>query len=397
MNETRTALLTDPMVIFAYLAAVLALIFWVSERARFSKLFRIVPPVIFAYFIPTLSTAAGITPIDSPVYGWMRTYLLPIALLLLMITVDLRAIARLGGMAIIMMLAGTVGIILGGPIALLAVGHWLPPDTWKGFAALSGSWIGGTANMVAMAESVGTPNSLLGPVIVIDTVVGYGWMGVLLFLSAWQGRFDHWNNARDDALDEANRHLKELQAESHPLDLSHLAKIVGLGFAGAVVAIALGRAIPELGHPKIISHTTWAVLIVVTLGLAMSFTRVAKLEEYGASTMGYGALYLMLTAIGAQADLRAVFETPLFLLAGVIWISVHVALLLVVARVIRAPLFFVATGSMANIGGAASAPVVAGIYNPALASVGLLMGVAGYILGIYGALVAAWLLGMVGG
>ncbi len=116
----------------------------------------------------------------------MRAYLLPIDLLLLMITVDLRAIMRLGKMALIMMLAGTAGIIIGGPIALAVFGSWLPPDMWKGFAALAGSWIGGTANMVAMAESVDTPTSLMGPVIVIDTVVGYGWMGVLLLLIASQ-------------------------------------------------------------------------------------------------------------------------------------------------------------------------------------------------------------------
>jgi uncharacterized membrane protein len=155
--------------------------------------------------------------------------------------------------------------------------------------------------------------------------------------------------------------------------------------------------VPELGDPKIISHTTWTVLIVVTVGLMLSFTRVRNMEQYGASTVGFAALYLLVGAIGAQADLAAVLETPAFLLAGSLWIAIHVAILLVVARLIRAPLFFVAVGSMANVGGAASAPVVAGIYNPALAPVGVLMGIAGYILGIYGALIAAWLLGLVGG
>jgi uncharacterized membrane protein len=107
------------------------------------------------------------------------------------------------------------------------------------------------------------------------------------------------------------------------------------------------------------------------------------------------ALYLLLTAIGAQADLKAVLAAPLFLAAGVVWIAVHATLLLIVARLIRAPLFFFATGSMANIGGAASAPVVAGVYHPAMAPVGLLMAVAGYVLGIYAALGAAWLLSIV--
>ncbi len=200
-----SALITDPMAVFAYIAAALGIVFWASTLPNLKKFFNIIPPIILAYFVPTLSTTFGITPMASPAYDWMRTYLLPIALLLLMITVDLKAIMRLGPMALIMMVTGTVGIIIGGPIALAVFGTWLPEDAWKGFAALAGSWIGGTANMVAMAESVGTPDSLMGPVIVIDTVVGYGWMGLLLFFSAWQSRFDKWNNAKRGGLEDAQR------------------------------------------------------------------------------------------------------------------------------------------------------------------------------------------------
>ena len=397
MNDSTVAFLNDPVGVFGYLATVLGLVFWASRRRRLKRFFGVVPPIILAYFIPTLSTTVGITPIDSPAYGWMRTYLLPVALLLLMISIDLRAILKLGRMALVMMLAGTAGIILGGPVALMAFGTWLPPDAWKGFAALAGSWIGGTANMVAMAESVGTPDALMGPVIVVDTVVGYGWMGVLLFLSAWQVRFDIWNDADRDALRDAGHHLKEIEGQRQPVDLAHLMMILGLGFGGAVLATWAGGLIPELGDPKIITHTTWAVLLVVTVGLALSLTPVRNLERQGASTVGFGALYLLVSAIGARADIAAVLDTPVFMAVGTLWIGIHAAILLVTARLIRAPLFFVATGSMANVGGAASAPVVAGIYHPALAPVGLLMGVAGYILGIYGALAAAYLLAMVAG
>ena len=169
-----------------------------------------------------------------------------------------------------------------------------------------------------------------------------------------------------------------------------------MGLAGAVASVALGRRLPTLGDPTIISNTTWAVLVVVTGGLLLSFTRLRDYEKVGASGLGYTALYLLLAGIGAQADLKAVLQAPLYLAAGAVWIAIHVGVLLVAARIVRAPLFFVATGSMANIGGAASAPVVAGVYHPAMAPVGLLMAVAGYILGIYGGLVCAWLLGLVG-
>ena len=391
------ALLTDPMAIFAYMAAVLGVVFWLSSLDRLQKLFELTPPVIYAYFIPTISTTIGITPAASPVYDWMIRYLLPVALVLLMITIDLKSVAKLGGMALIMVVAGTLGIVIGAPVTMAVFGPFLPENAWMGLAALSGSWIGGTANMVAIAESVGTPDSLMGPVIVVDTVVGYGWMGVLLFFSGWQHKWDARINAHTEALEETNRRLAEAEQHQHPVSLPWLAAIVGIGFAGAVLAVWLGESMPTLGDPTIISHTTWAVLIVVTVGLLLSFTPVRNLEEHGASRVGYLALYLLLTAIGAKADLAAVLAAPAFLAAGVLWISIHVAILVVVARVIRAPLFFIATGSMSNVGGAASAPVVAGVYHPAMAPVGLLMAVVGYVLGIYAALGAAWLLALVGG
>jgi uncharacterized membrane protein len=394
MEQANMAVLQDPMAVFAYLIALLGLVFWLSGLPRLRKLFEITPPVIYAYFLPTISTTLGITPAASTAYEWMVRFLLPVALLLLMITIDLKTIVRLGPMALAMVVAGTVGIVVGAPIAYLVFGHYLPHDAWKGLAALSGSWIGGTANMVAIAQSVGTPSSIFGPIIVVDTVVGYGWMGVLLFLSGWQDRFDRKIGARRQALEETNRRLAAMDQERHPLDLRRLAMILAVAFAGAVLAVRLGDRLPDLGDPTIISHTTWAVLLVVTGGLVLSFTPLRRLERYGASRMGYVALYLLLTAIGAQADLRATLSAPLFLAAGALWIAVHATILLIVARLLRAPLFFFATGSMSNIGGAASAPIVAGVYHPAMAPVGLLMAVAGYILGIYAALGCAAILGL---
>jgi uncharacterized membrane protein len=390
-------LISDPMGVLAYLAAVLATIFWLSEQPRMEPVFRYLPPVIFAYFIPTISTTLGILPASSPVYDWMTRYLLPLALLLLMITVDVRSIVKLGKTAVAMVMAGALGIVIGAQVSYLVFGRWLPEDAWTGFAALSGSWIGGTANMVAIAESVGTPEAIFAPVIVVDTVVGYGWMGVLLLFSAFQPKFDRWLNADLSAIEDTNRRLAEVEAVRHPSTVADIAIIIGLGLAGAILSVQLGAKLPTLGEPTIISHTTWAVLIVVTGGLLLSFTPVRKLEEVGASRMGYVALYLMLTGIGAQGDLRAVLDSPAFFLAGMLWIAIHAIVLIIAARLLKAPSFFIATGSMANIGGVGTAPIVAGIYHPAMAPVGLLMAVAGYILGIYFGLGSAWMLGVLSG
>ena len=397
METANTALINDPMAVFGFLAAIVALIFWVSELPRFRKVFEVIPPVIYCYFLPMLTTTVGITPSASPLYDWMSSYLLLFALLMLMVSVDLRSVARLGGIALFMVAAGTFGIVIGGPISLLIFRDMLPADAWTGFAALSGSWIGGTANMVAIAEGVGTTPDAMGPVIVVDTVVGYGWMGVLIAMVGLQGRFDRRIRARTDSIEETNARLAAMSRERQPIGLRDAVIMIGLGMACAVAARVAGGRIPPLGDPTIISGTTWAVLIVVTGGLILSFTPLRQLETKGASHLGYTALYLLLAGIGARADLRAVLDAPVYLLAGAVWIAIHVAVLLIAARLVRAPLFFVATGSMANIGGAASAPVVAGVYHRAMAPIGLLMAVVGYILGIYAAMVCAWLLGMVGG
>ncbi|MEM6326302.1 MAG: DUF819 family protein, partial [Bacteroidota bacterium] len=303
-----------------------------------------------------------------------------------------------GRLALLMLLVGTLGIVLGGPISYLAVGQFIgDAEAWKALAALSGSWIGGTANMVAIQESVELAD--LGPIIVVDVVVGYGWMGILLFLAGYQDRFNRWVGADTSAMDQVDETLKQLDQTRRPVTIETGAIIIGIGVAAAVLSRVLGGALNpiSLQGQMIISSGTWAVLIAVTAGLALSFTRLRDLEKDGASRIGYVALYLLLTGIGARGDLAAVLDAPLYLLTGVVWLSVHIGLLFLAAKLLKAPLFFVATGSMANVGGAASAPIVAGVYHPAMAPVGLLMAVAGYVLGIYAALGCAVMLRLLAG
>ena len=401
------ALVTDPVQTAALLAAVLAAVFALSRVPALKRVFDVVPPVIWAYFVPMLLTTFGVTQpytpetattaeYINPAYSIMGYVLLPMALFLLMLTIDLKAIASMGRLALIMLLVGTFGIVIGAPIAFLAVGQFVEgADTWKQLASLSGSWIGGTANMVAIQESVALRD--LGPVIVVDTVVGYGWMAILLFLAKYQDRFNAWVGADTSAMDRVNETLRQIDTTRRPISIETGAIIIGMGIGAAVLARYLGGLLPSLGDPTIISGGTWAVLIAVTVGLALSFTRLRDLEADGASRIGYVALYLLLTSIGAQGDLGAVLEAPLLLLTGVVWLAVHIGLLFLAAKLLRAPLFFVATGSMANVGGAASAPIVASVYHPAMAPVGLLMAVGGYVLGIYAALGCAWMLGALGG
>ncbi len=415
-----TGLITDPTALFAFLAALLGLIFWLSTLKPLEKFFEYVPPVIWAYFLPMFATTFGVTPecvivegdqICPSTYTWMGRYLLPMSLFLLMITVDLPAILRLGKIALLMMLAGTLGIVLGAPIAygVFSGLGLIPADNWMGLGALSGSWIGGTANLVAVQQHIESTTMVpgpggemieavvdLGPIIVVDTVVGYGWMGILIFLSAVRNRYNKWVKADTRFVERLNKQLLELDTSRRPIQMADLAVIIGLGLIATVIARELAGMIPpirlEEGGRSLISTTTWTILIVVTVGLMLSFTPMRKLERPGASRIGYVALYLLLTSIGAQANLAAVVDAPFLLMTGALWIAIHVGILFLAGKLLKAPMFFVATGSMANVGGAASAPVVAEVYLPGMAPVGLLMAVAGYVLGIYAALGCAEIL-----
>lgn len=393
MTEPK-ALITDWPTLLAIYTFLVGGIYFVKVKTPFGKLFNYVPPIIWVYFLPMLGTTLGIFPNSSPLYDWVKNLLLPPALVLLLLSVDLKSLARLGPKAIGTMLFGTAGVVIGAPIALLLFKSWLPPDTWMGMGALSGSWIGGSSNMVAIKESIGCPDGIFGIMIVVDTLVGYGWMGIVMSLAVFQDRIDRHFKVDRSIIDDLNRRMEDFHASSRrPTEFVDLAVIFAVGLGAGVISLKLGQWLPPVG--QIISSFGWAIIIASTLGIIFSFTRLANLETAGASHVGNFFLYLLLTTIGAQADLRAVLQAPLFLLVGAVWLLVHAAVLFLGGRLLKAPMFLIATGSQANIGGVVSAPIVASVYQPSLAPVGLLLGVLGNIVGLYAGLLCASLLQIV--
>lgn len=394
--EPQTALVTDPVAVLVVLMTVLAAIFWFGETGAGKRLFGIVPSLVFCYFVPTTLTTLGVLPADSPVYDWIKAYLLPTSLMLLILALDVPGILRLGPKALIMMLAGTAGVVIGAPIALWIFSALVPPDTWQGMAALSGSWIGGGANMVALAQIAGTSSTMFGMMVIVDVAVANVWMGVLLYLAGQQQRIDRATGADTSAIEDLKRRVAEFTAKTARIaSLTDLLLIVALGFGGMWLATLAGRwAGPVTG---IFDATIWKFILVTALAVALSFTPVRRLEGAGASRIGSLMLYLLIASIGAHADFSHMREAPILVAVGAVWMLCHVSVLLAVAWLIRAPIFFVAIGSQANIGGAASAPIVASAFHPSLAPVGVLLAILGYVLGTYAGLVAMALLKAVAG
>lgn len=408
--DPNQALITNDAVVLGLLAVTLGAIFWTASRPSgfWHRFYTYVPALLMCYLVPAVYNSIGLVDgTASGLYPMARDYLLPSSLVLLCIAIDMGAVLRLGPKAIIMFLVGTAGVMLGGVISLLAMGVIHPDavagETWRGMTTVAGSWIGGGANQAAMKEVFDVDPTLFGQFVAVDVLVANLWLAILLFLAARADAFDRWTRADTAAIDDLKHRIEHFQQQHSRIPtLADLMIVlaVGLGATGlshflADPLVAWIRSLPaewRLQDYSLDSPFFWLVVFATTIGLLLSFTRARQLEGVGASRIGSAMLYVLVATIGMQMDLGALLDRPWLFLLGLIWISVHAVLMLGVAKLIRAPLFFMAVGSQANIGGAASAPVVASAFHPALAPVGVLLAVLGYALGTYGAYITGLML-----
>ncbi len=405
----NTALVTNDAVALGILATILGLVFYTSSSSHpfWQKFYRFIPALLLCYFLPSLLNTFGV--IDgnaSQLYYVASRYLLPACLVLLILSVDLKAILGLGPKALLMFVTGTVGIVMGGPVALLVVSVIEPsligvdgPDAvWRGMTTLAGSWIGGGANQAAMKEIYEVGGNIFSVMVTVDVIVANIWMAVLLFMASKAKEIDAKTGADTRAIYTLKNKVEQYHAENARIpNLRDLMLIVAVGFGitglAHVAADFLGPYF-EANYPwtedySLTSKFFWLVVIVTTIGLALSFSPLRHLEAAGASKVASAFLYILVATIGLHMDVSKVLDTPLYFLVGIIWMIVHAGFMLLIAKLIKAPLFYMAVGSQANVGGAASAPVVAAAFHPALAPVGVLLAVFGYALGTY----MAWICG----
>jgi uncharacterized membrane protein len=239
--------------------------------------------------------------------------------------------------------------------------------------------------------------NVFGVMVAVDVLISYLWMAVLLWIAANHRAIDARLRADNSAITTLAERMERFQTEHARIpSLAELMIILALAFGATGLAHALG--VPLAGafagaewakRLSLASDFFWVVVLATTFGLILSCTRARNLEGAGASKIGTALLYVMIATIGMQMNVRALLTNPTLFGIGFTWIAFHAVLLLVVARLLRAPTFFLAVGSQANIGGAASAPIVAAAFHPALAPVGVLLAVLGYALGTYG----GWLTG----
>lgn len=412
-----TALIQNDGIIFGLLAIILGAVFYTqtSQHSFWQKFYKVVPALLLCYFIPSLLNTFGIVDgNNTAVYPLAMDYLLPACLVLLTLSLDLKAIFRLGPKALVLFLTGTLGIVIGGPLALLLVSAIFPellngagPDAvWRGMTTIAGSWIGGGANQAAMKEVYEVGGGIFSAMVTVDIIMASLWMAVLLYMAGASKAIDQRTGADVSAIEAIKQRMIDYEAE-HKRDASLrdvvLIMAVGFGVAAlghwgaAVIAPWIGEHAPVLKDFSLDKGFFWLIVIATTGGVLLSFTPVRKLEGVGASKFGSLLVYILVAAIGLHMDVTKILDVPLYFLIGLIWMLIHASLMLIVAKLMKAPVFYMAVGSQANVGGAASAPVVASAFHPSLAPVGVLLAVLGYALGTYAAYICGQLLRIVAG
>jgi uncharacterized membrane protein len=406
------AIITNDAVVLGLLITILAGVFYTtSSTAPFwVKFYKAVPSLLLCYFIPSIFNSAGIIDGEkSMLYPVVSRYILPVSLVLLTISIDFPGLKKLGPKALIMFLAGTVGIVIGGPLAILffsvvapdVVGGAGPDAVWRGLTTIAGSWIGGAANQTAMKEVFGVGDKVFSAMIAVDVIVANIWMAFLLYGASISAKVDKKLKADASAIEALKTRMEDFQNKNAKIPATaDLMKICGVGFGimglshllADIIAPAIKENAPFLEQFSLTSVFFWIVVLATTFGMLLALTPVRNLEGVGASKVGSVLLYVLVATVGMKMDILAIFANPGLFLVGLTWMLCHVLIMIGVAKLIRAPFFFVAVGSQANVGGAASAPIVASAFSPALAPVGVLLAVLGYALGTYGAYICGLLM-----
>ncbi len=458
-------LITNDAVVFGILILILALIFKSSEMPQLKNFYAINPALLLCYFVPSLFSTLGIispmwiemdaalkvlsnngfdvSGIDSfkdfknyvlenevsaellepfigksQLYYVASRYMLPASLVLLTLSINLKEVFNLGYKALLMFLTGTIGVIIGGPLAILLfsyiapdiVGGLSPNEVWRGMTTIAGSWIGGGANQAAMYEIFkdGDSNLISGSMysmmITVDIIVAEVWMFFLLLGVGKADKIDKFFKADAAAVNKLKNQMQEFsQRIARIPSFTDIMVILGLALGSTglahlgadILAPLIKTHLPYLAKTfSLGSGFFWLIVIATSLGIVFSFTKLRNYEGAGASKIGGIFIYILVATIGMKMNVLAIFENPAIFLVGLTWMLVHVTLLVIVAKIIKAPFFYVAVGSKANIGGAASAPVVAAAFHPSLAPVGVLLAVLGYALGTYGAIICGYLMQM---
>ena len=366
-----------------------------TEKRSQHKLFEYLPAIVIIYFVVMLFSTFGLWQKSESVtatYKAVKSNLLPAMIFLMLLSADMREIFKLGKKMLLTFILASVSIALGFIGTFTLFHTYFEPGSWKAFAALSGSWMGGTANMVAIQGALNLPDWAMGYTLLIDSIDYAIWVMILLALVPFAKKFNLWSKADTSVIDEVGKRLALKEEGKKPVNFLSVGALISASIAVSLVAQYAAAFFPTTSF---LTTTTWIVIIATLAGILFAMTPLAKLS--GASTLANMMLYLIVALIASRANFAELTEAPLYIFAGFVIIAIHVFIMVVFAKWFKLDLFSLGVASLANIGGVASAPILASAYSKALIPIGVLMAMMGYIVGTFGGLMVGKILEMISG
>ncbi|MGO4892142.1 DUF819 family protein [Flavobacterium sp. W21_SRS_FM6] len=356
------------------------------------RLFEYLPAIVSLYFVVMLCSTFGVwekTEEINNAYKMLRNNLLPAMIFLMLLDADLRQIKQLGGRMLLAFVIAAVSIGIAFVIAFTVFQGYLQPGAWKTLAALSGSWMGGTGNMVAIQLALDVPDSSMGYTLLIDSIDYAMWVMFLLALVPHAKRFNRWVKADSQFLEKIGANI-ELDNEQGPVNAGGLLILLAIALLMSALAQSAAQLLPTSAY---FTSTAWTVLIVTLAGVICAITPLAKIA--GASQLSMLMLYLIIALIASRANFAELTQAPVYIILGLVILAIHALIMVVMAKWLKLDLFTCGVASLANIGGVASAPILAASYSKALIPVGVLMAMVGYIIGTGGGLLVGKILSFI--
>lgn len=379
-------MITNGFHFVALLLFVSGIIIYLEKNFKDSLFFKYIPALVVIYFGSMVLSTLGVWDMTSKSVSGARSVLkdaiLPAMIFLMLLRADLRDIAKLGPRMIISFFTSSLTIMAGFVIAFVLFKNHLAENAPLTFGALAGSWVGGTQNMVAVQQAVGLEGSGMGYTLLIDSIDYSIWIMFLLFLVPFQAKFNKWTKADTTKIDNINEHLtKKFSTISKEIKFQDIFFLLGVSFAVTAITGIIGDKMVQIPSLSFMGATGWSIIITTILGVIAAMTPLSRIP--GSPELSNVLLYILIGLIASNANFLELTQAPYYIIAGFVILIVHGLLMTLISKIFKLDLFTCGISSLANIGGVASAPVLAAAYSQSLVPIAVLMALIGVITGTF--------------
>ena len=394
-------MITNGFTYIAFLAFIAGCLIWAQHSTK-AKFFDYVPPVVLLYLIGMVCCTFNVwdTAETKAAYSAVRNPILYAMIFLMLLRCDIRQILKLGPKMLVGFFTASFTICFAFIVTYAVMNPLLGEGAWRGLGALCGSWLGGSGNLVAVADALQATETELAGASIVDSIDYSCWVMFLLWAINMAPKFNKWTKADTTKLDEVSRALESetVGAGKKPVNFPSLMFLLGLSLLASALCTTLGDAIrgaaPEF--LQVFDSATYRIVLISVLGLILAMTPVGKIA--GATELSNVMLYMVVALIASRASFMELLSEGMawWILAGFIILAIHGVLMLIAAKVFKLDMFTCGVASLANIGGTASAPVLAAAYSGNLVSVGVLMALMGYVIGTFGGIGVGYVMSLFG-